>query len=80
MKTSMKADKKAPVKKAKVVVKQKKAKTNTKVTEIETKMNKLESAYISAVDGQIKFSKIKEIFREIHKEIKNSVKKVKLEK
>ena len=37
-------------------------------------MIKLESAYVSAISGEIKFGEVKSIFKQLHKEIKKSVK------
>ena len=49
----------------------------TVVSPVQEKMNKLETAYMSALSGQIKFGEVKSIFKKLHKEIKSSVKKEK---
>mgnify|MGYP003704535729 CR=1 FL=1 len=54
----------------------KKAETTTKVSvsPIQEKMSKLETAYMAAISGKMKFGKVKSIFKQLHKEIKKSVK------
>ena len=44
------------------------------VSPIQTEMTKLETAFMAAMTGQMKFKEVKSIFLEIHKEIKKSVK------
>lgn len=44
------------------------------VSPIQTEMAKLESAYMSAISGEMKFGEVKSIFKQLHKEIKKSVK------
>jgi hypothetical protein len=55
--------------------------TRTRVTKvvspIQTEMTKLETAFMAAMTGQMKFKEVKSIFREIHKGIKSSIKKQK---
>lgn len=46
----------------------------TSVSPVHEKMNKLETAYIAAISGKMKFGKVKSIFKQLHKEIKKSVK------
>jgi len=52
--------------------------TRTRVTKvvspIQTEMTKLETAFMAAMTGQMKFKEVKSIFLEIHKEIKKSTK------
>lgn len=62
--------------KAKSEVKQK-IKSKTKPFKVGDKMSKLGSAYKDAISGKIKFGEVKEIFRQLHKEIKSSLKGVK---
>jgi predicted lipoprotein len=47
------------------------------VSSIQTEMTKLETAFMAAMTGQMKFKEVKSIFREIHKGIKSSIKKQK---
>ena len=44
------------------------------VSPIQTEMTKLETAFMAAMTGQMKFKEVKSIFLEIHKEIKKSTK------
>jgi len=44
------------------------------VSPVHEKMSKLETAYMSAISGEIKFGEVKSIFKQLHKEIKKSVK------
>jgi hypothetical protein len=37
-------------------------------------MSKLETAYMAAISGEMKFGEVKSIFKQLHKEIKKSVK------
>jgi hypothetical protein len=46
----------------------------TTVSPIHEKMSKLETAYMAAISGEMKFGKVKSIFKQLHKEIKKSVK------
>ena len=46
----------------------------TSVSPVHEKMNKLETAYMAAISGEMKFGKVKSIFKQLHKEIKKSVK------
>ena len=48
------------------------------VSPIQTEMTKLETAFMAAMTGQMKFKEVKSIFREIHKGIKSSTKKQKI--
>ena len=47
------------------------------VSSIQTEMTKLETAFMAAMTGQMKFKEVKSIFREIHKGIKSSTNKQK---
>lgn len=44
------------------------------VSPIQEKMSKLETAYMAAISGKMKFGEVKSIFKQLHKEIKKSVK------
>jgi len=46
----------------------------TTTSPIQERMAKLESAYMSAIIGEIKFGEVKSIFKQLHKEIKKSAK------
>ena len=46
----------------------------TVVSPVSERMSKLESAYMSAINGEMKFGEVKSIFKKLHKEIKSSVK------
>jgi hypothetical protein len=37
-------------------------------------MSKLETAYMAAISGEMKFGEVKSIFKQLHKEIKKSAK------
>ena len=51
------------------------AKTATAtVSPVSEKMSKLETAYMAAISGEMKFGEVKSIFKQLHKEIKCSVK------
>ena len=51
------------------------AKTATAaVSPVSEKMSKLETAYMAAISGEMKFGEVKSIFKKLHKEIKSSVK------
>lgn len=54
----------------------KKTETNAKVTvsPVTEKLSQLEMAYMAAISGKIKFGEVKSIFKQLHKEIKKSVK------
>ncbi len=52
--------------------------TTKVVSSIQTEMTKLETAFMAAMTGQMKFKEVKSIFREIHKGIKSSTKKQKI--
>ncbi len=54
----------------------KKTETNAKVTvsPVSEKLSQLEMAYMAAISGKIKFGEVKSIFKQLHKEIKKSVK------
>ncbi len=52
----------------------KKTETAKAVSPIQEKMSKLETAYMAAISGEMKFGKVKSIFKQLHKEIKKSVK------
>lgn len=41
---------------------------------VQEKMSKLETAYMAAISGKMKFGEVKSIFKQLHKEIKKSVK------
>lgn len=43
--------------------------------EIRNKMTNLETAYLEALNGKIKFGEVKSMFKKLHKEIKGSRKK-----
>jgi hypothetical protein len=43
--------------------------------EIRNKMTNLETAYLEALSGKIKFGEVKSMFKKLHKEIKGSRKK-----
>ena len=51
-----------------------KATTTVSASPVHEKMNKLETAYMDAISGKMKFGKVKSIFKQLHKEIKKSVK------
>ncbi len=42
---------------------------------LRAKMTNLETAYLAAISGKMKFSEVKEMFRKLHKEVKSSTKK-----
>jgi hypothetical protein len=44
------------------------------VSPVSEKMSKLETAYMAAISGEMKFGEVKSIFKQLHKEIKKSVK------
>jgi ribosome biogenesis protein Nip4 len=75
--------KKTPVMKAETPISKETPvrKTRTRATKvvspIQTEMTKLETAFMAAMTGQMKFKEVKSIFREIHKGIKSSTKKQK---
>ena len=46
----------------------------TTVSSVGEKLSKLETAYIAAISGEIKFGEVKSIFKQLHKEIKKSAK------
>ena len=46
----------------------------TTVSPVQEKMSKLETAYMAAISGKMKFGEVKSIFKHLHKEIKKSVK------
>jgi hypothetical protein len=46
----------------------------TAVSPVSEKMSKLETAYMAAISGEMKFGEVKSIFKQLHKEIKSSVK------
>lgn len=48
--------------------------TATTVSPVSEKMSKLETAYMAAISGEMKFGEVKSIFKQLHKEIKKSVK------
>ena len=48
--------------------------TATAVSPVSEKMSKLETAYMAAISGEMKFGEVKSIFKKLHKEIKSSVK------
>jgi len=48
--------------------------TATAVSPVSEKMSKLETAYMAAISGEMKFGEVKSIFKQLHKEIKKSVK------
>ena len=51
-----------------------KATTVSTVSPVSEKMSKLETAYMAAISGKMKFGEVKSIFKQLHKEIKKSVK------
>lgn len=64
---------KAEKKTTKKVVKKAESTTLNKV--VRAKMTNLETAYIAAISGKIKFGEVKSVFKKLHKEIKESRKK-----
>lgn len=42
---------------------------------LRAKMTNLETAYLAAISGKIKFSKVKEMFKKLHKEVKKTATK-----
>lgn len=44
------------------------------ISPVQEKMSKLETAYMAAISGKMKFGEVKSIFKQLHKEIKKSVK------
>lgn len=48
------------------------AKKATPKNEIHAKMSKLETAYMEAINGKIKFGEVKSMFKKFHKEIKEA--------
>jgi hypothetical protein len=68
----MSISKETPVKRTRT-----RATTVKPVSPIQTEMTKLETAFVAAMNGQMKFKEVKSIFLEIHKEIKTSTKKQK---
>jgi hypothetical protein len=44
------------------------------VSPVSEKMSKLETAYMAAISGEMKFGEVKSIFKQLHKEIKKSAK------
>ncbi len=42
---------------------------------LKSNITKLESAYVAAISGKMKFAQVKDIFKKIHKEIKETTKK-----
>ena len=42
----------------------------TTVSPVQEKMSKLETAYMAAISGKMKFGEVKSIFKQLHKEIK----------
>jgi hypothetical protein len=44
------------------------------VSPVHEKISKLETAYMAAISGEMKFGEVKSIFKQLHKEIKKSVK------
>ena len=71
---------KAPVMKSKAstsATRKTKAKATTAtatVSPVSEKMSKLETAYMAAISGEMKFGEVKSIFKQLHKEIKKSAK------
>ena len=70
--------------KKKTAIKTKSPKKNTNksvspITEsndkLKSQITNLESAYLAAISGKIKFGEVKDIFKKMHKEIKQSTKK-----
>ena len=49
-------------------------KNATAVSPVSEKMSKLETAYMAAISGEMKFGEVKSIFKKLHKEIKSSTK------
>lgn len=47
---------------------------NSSISPVSEKMSKLETAYMAAISGKMKFGEVKSIFKQLHKEIKKSVK------
>lgn len=42
---------------------------------VHTKIQKLEVAYMAAISGKMKFGKVKDLFKKLHRDIKKSTKK-----
>lgn len=70
-KEEVKSPVKAPVK-ASVKSVKKEAKPNLNVG---SELSKIGAAYAAAINGKMKFSKVKEMFKKLHKEVKKSSKK-----
>jgi hypothetical protein len=48
--------------------------TQVAVSPVQERISKLETAYMEAISGKMKFREVKSIFKQLHKEIKKSVK------
>ena len=69
---------KKPIKKVLDKVNQKKVKSVkpiAKQVNLTTELSKIGSAYVEAITGKIKFSKVKEMLKKLHKDVKKSAKK-----
>jgi len=72
-KAAPKSEVKSEVKKAPVKSPVKtEAKSNVNVT---SELSKIGAAYTAAINGKMKFSEVKEMFKKLHKEVKKSSKK-----
>lgn len=49
-------------------------KSTATISPIQERMTRLETAYMSAINGEIKFGEVKSIFKKLHREIKKSAK------
>lgn len=52
----------------------KSVKETVKTNAINTELSKIEAAYKQAINGKIKFSEVKEMFKKLHREVKKSSK------
>jgi hypothetical protein len=77
-KTTAKSDNKSGVKESKSIIVDKKT-GEIKIESINkllhAKISNIETAYIAAISGKMKFSKVKEMFKKLHREVKSSTKK-----
>jgi hypothetical protein len=70
--TAPKAEVKAPAKAPVKAPVKTEAKSNVNVT---SELSKIGAAYTAAINGKMKFSEVKEMFKKLHKEVKKSSKK-----
>lgn len=75
----MKTSKKPAVKKAVKITEPKKVKTaakaKTSLLNVSSELSKIGEAYTEAINGKLKFSKVKEMLKKLHREVKKSSKK-----